>query len=91
MFIAAALLLTATNTFGDDATTATPNEPTKATYTISGLHCPPCTKPSNRPLRGQRMRSVKVDGETKSAKSTIRRENALGAAIGDSGADERHT
>ena len=69
MFMAAGLLLVASNLYGDDANAPAPNEPTKATYTISGLHCPPCAKTvesSLKKLKG--VRSAKVDWATKSAK-----------------------
>jgi copper ion binding protein len=72
MFMAAGLLLAASNLYGDDATTSAPNEPTKATYMISGLHCPPCTKTVESSLKKVKgVRSVKVDWATKSAKVTF--------------------
>ncbi|MEX2140684.1 MAG: heavy metal-associated domain-containing protein [Pirellulales bacterium] len=41
---------------------------TKATYLVTGLHCPPCTKTVELSLaRIQGVRSVKVDWKTKSA------------------------
>jgi copper chaperone CopZ len=47
----------------------TTSEPTKATYTITGLHCPPCTRTVESALKKVKgVRSVKVDWSTKTAK-----------------------
>lgn len=43
-------------------------EPTKATYLITGLHCPPCTRTVQSSLsRAEGIRSVKVDWNSKNA------------------------
>ena len=43
--------------------------PTKATYLITGLHCPPCTATVESSLgRVNGVRSIKVDWQTKSAR-----------------------
>ena len=61
MFLANAL------TVGADEP-ATKIEPTKATYVISGLHCPPCTKTVETSLqKAKGVRSVKVDWTSKLA------------------------
>ena len=42
---------------------------TRATYSITGLHCPPCTRTVEGSLRGVKgVRSASVDWSTKSAK-----------------------
>jgi copper ion binding protein len=69
LLLTASLLLATNNLFADEATPTKTNAPTKATYTISGLHCPPCTKTvesSLKKLKG--VKSIKVDWSTKSAK-----------------------
>lgn len=69
MLMSVGLLLAASNLYGDDATATKSDEPTKATYTISGLHCPPCTKTVESSLkRLTGVRTAKVDWATKSAK-----------------------
>ena len=46
-----------------------PASPTKATYLITGLHCPPCTKTVEGSLaRTKGVKSVTVDWRTKNAK-----------------------
>jgi copper chaperone CopZ len=59
------------------ATTLTGAEPgeskdrqtTKATYLVTGLHCPPCTKTVERSLQGIKgVQAVKVDWQTKNAR-----------------------
>ena len=53
-------------TYADDAQD---NAPTAATYAISGLHCPPCTRTVESALaRVKGIRSAKVDWATKSAR-----------------------
>jgi copper chaperone CopZ len=43
-------------------------EPTKATYLVTGLHCPPCTRTVESSLqRVKGVRSIKVDWKTKNA------------------------
>jgi Cu+-exporting ATPase len=69
MFIAAGMFLVASNAFADDATPSKPVATTKATYAVSGLHCPPCARTvesSLKKLKG--VRSAKVDWTSKSAK-----------------------
>jgi copper chaperone CopZ len=45
------------------------SEPIKATYLITGLHCPPCTRTVESSLRGvEGVRSVKVDWKSKNAR-----------------------
>jgi copper chaperone CopZ len=69
MLLAAGLLLTASSTFAEDPAVGKPNTATKATFSISGLHCPPCTRTVESSLRKQAgVKAVKVDWATKSAK-----------------------
>jgi copper chaperone CopZ len=45
------------------------SEPTKATYLMTGLHCPPCTRTVESSLLGVKgIRSVKIDWKTKAAR-----------------------
>jgi mercuric ion binding protein len=54
-------------------------KPTEATYSITGLHCPPCTRTVESSLkRVKGVRSVKVDWNSKTAKIAFD-ENALSA------------
>src|SRR5207247_164337 len=47
-------------------------EPTKATFLVTGLHCPPCTSTVQNSLtRVNGVKSVSVDWNTKSAKITF--------------------
>lgn len=47
---------------------ASGTEPTKATYLVTGLHCPPCTRTVESSLsRVNGIRSIKVDWQKKSA------------------------
>jgi periplasmic mercuric ion binding protein len=67
--LAASLLLTATGVFADDPAGAKPAAVTKATFSITGLHCPPCTRTVESSLRKKSgVKAVKVDWATKSAK-----------------------
>jgi copper chaperone CopZ len=69
MLLAASLLLTASSLFAEDPAAGTPVAATKATFSISGLHCPPCTRTVESSLRRQKgVKAVKVDWATKSAK-----------------------
>jgi periplasmic mercuric ion binding protein len=44
------------------------SQKTKATYLITGLHCPPCTKTVERSLQGVKgVQTVKVDWQSKNA------------------------
>ncbi len=44
-------------------------QPTKATYSITGLHCPPCTRTVESSLkRVKGVRSAKLDWNSKTAK-----------------------
>jgi copper ion binding protein len=66
---AIALFWVANSALADEPATNKPAAVTKATYSISGLHCPPCTRTvesSLKKLKGVKM--VKVDWATKSAK-----------------------
>ena len=48
---------------------ATKSAPSKATFLITGLHCPPCTSTVARSLQGTKgVKSVKVDWSTQNAK-----------------------
>jgi copper chaperone CopZ len=48
---------------------AKPAAATKATFSITGLHCPPCTRTVEASLRGVKgVRSASVDWSTKTAK-----------------------
>ena len=48
---------------------AKPEPATKATYSITGLHCPPCAATVEKSLRGVKgIRSAKVDWSTKTAR-----------------------
>jgi copper chaperone CopZ len=50
-------------------TQARADEPTKATFLITGLHCPPCTNTVQSSLsRVKGVKSVRVDWNTKNAK-----------------------
>jgi copper chaperone CopZ len=43
-------------------------EPTKATFLMTGLHCPPCTRTVESALTGVKgIRAIKVDWKTKAA------------------------
>src|SRR5436305_746224 len=43
-------------------------EPTKATFLITGLHCPPCTNTIENSLQKSKgLQSIKVDWDTKAA------------------------
>jgi len=64
-------MLLATVTLAQDAEPPTVEEATvvKATYLITGLHCPPCTKTVESSLRQiDGVKSVKVDWKTKNAR-----------------------
>ena len=64
-----ALLLVANSVLAEEPPTNKPAAMTKATYSISGLHCPPCTRTvesSLKKLKG--LKTAKVDWATKSAK-----------------------
>jgi copper chaperone CopZ len=71
-FIALSMVIVAISFAGslshaDDASTAAPI--VKATYSISGLHCPPCTRTVETSLKKVKgVRAVKVDWNTKTAK-----------------------
>ena len=63
-----------------------PAGPTKATFVISGLHCPPCTSTVQNSLtRVKGVKSVSVDWNTKNAKvefdESVLPAQALAAAI----------
>ena len=66
------LLLSATSfAFGEEPPADKPanTEATKATYLITGLHCPPCTRTVEAAVGGIKgVKSVKVDWRTKIAK-----------------------
>ncbi|HEX4142310.1 MAG TPA: heavy metal-associated domain-containing protein [Pirellulales bacterium] len=69
VLLAAGLLLTASGIFAEDPAIEKPTALTKATFSISGLHCPPCTRTVESSLRRQKgVKAVKVDWATKSAK-----------------------
>ena len=54
---------------GTSAFSADPTPLTKATYLLTGLHCPPCTQTVQRSLAGTKgVRSVTVDWNAKNAK-----------------------
>lgn len=56
-------------TADEPAGQAPPPSPTKATFLITGLHCPPCTKTLEASLsREKGVRSVQVDWKTKNAR-----------------------
>jgi copper chaperone CopZ len=60
----ALIALTTTSILADE-----PAAPTKGTYLITGLHCPPCTKTVEGSLtRVKGVKSVSVDWRTKNAK-----------------------
>lgn len=65
-----ALLAIGATAAAQDATNSQEREEsTKATYLITGLHCPPCTRTVESSLRGiEGIRSVKVDWRTKNAR-----------------------
>lgn len=51
------------------ATDAAPPQTVKATFLITGLHCPPCTSTVEQSIRSVKgVKSVKVDWTTKNAK-----------------------
>lgn len=55
-------------TAADPPSSQNAEQPTKATYLITGLHCPPCTKTVESSLKRVRgIKSVKVDWKTKNA------------------------
>ncbi len=63
-FFAALIALNLTSISADE-----PAAPTKGTYLITGLHCPPCTKTVETSLtRLKGVKSVAVDWSTKNAK-----------------------
>lgn len=66
--VAAALVATAAVAQEPTQNTQAEREPTKATYLVTGLHCPPCTSTVERSLqRVKGIRSIKVDWKTKNA------------------------
>jgi copper chaperone CopZ len=67
VLVAAYLAILAPNLRGDEP--AKPAADTKATFSITGLHCPPCTRTVETGLRGVKgIRSASVDWTSKSAK-----------------------
>lgn len=69
-FIGVALLATAAIATAQEATDSQQSaEPITATYLITGLHCPPCTRTVESSLRRvEGIQSVKVDWRTKNAR-----------------------
>jgi copper chaperone CopZ len=64
------LLSCAALAWSDDSTAKDAKEPktTKATFMVTGLHCPPCTKTVEDSLsKAKGIRSIKVDWKTKLA------------------------
>jgi copper ion binding protein len=79
MLLAASLLLTTSSIFAEDPAAGKPTTATKATFSIAGLHCPPCTRTVESSLKSVKgVQSAKVDWATKSAKITFD-ENVLSA------------
>jgi copper chaperone CopZ len=74
-FLSAAVTLTiVAASFADEpgAKPAIVTTTTNATYAITGLHCPPCTRTVEASLRKTKgVKSAKVDWTTKSAKVTF--------------------
>jgi copper chaperone CopZ len=84
MLLAASLLLmlTANSILAEDPAADKPTTATKATFSISGLHCPPCTRTVESSLRKQKgVRAVKVDWATKSAKIEFDEVQQLAAVV----------
>lgn len=62
------MLVLASEAMAQQAKEGTKTETTKATYLVTGLHCPPCTSTVERSLQGVKgVRSIKVDWKTKNA------------------------
>jgi mercuric ion binding protein len=73
-YVFAGFVMSATVAVAEDAA-----KPTEATYSITGLHCPPCTRTVESSLkRVKGVRSVKVDWNSKTAKIAFD-ENLLSA------------
>ncbi len=81
MYRLSALSLAGIAAMATAATAQDPAPPTQATYSITGLHCPPCTRTVESALKSVKgVRSVKVDWNSKTAKVEFD-ESALGAQM----------
>jgi copper chaperone CopZ len=69
LLIAAASVFVSAAAAQEPLTPSPTTEPTKATFLMTGLHCPPCTRTVESSLqRAKGIRSVKVDWKTKTAR-----------------------
>ncbi len=71
IFVFASVVFLSAITFvrAEEPAKAKSEKPTSATYLITGLHCPPCTRSVESSLsKVQGIRSIKVDWKTKNAK-----------------------
>ena len=74
------VLISAIGVFANDsAKSKDPHELVQATYMITGLHCPACTRTVESSLgHVDGIRSVKVDWKTKNAQDRVRRVHTSG-------------